>query len=536
MVPLAVTSGIDRCTDDLGPEIDVGQDESVPGPIEGTRVTEAYARTMARAIYFWAWPMVNVYNRRLGFTGLKEPGRLGGALPTAPPNRVSMLTDYIEPSERDVACPNQDVVYGAGPLALDLEPVVVQVPDFGDRFWVYQIVDLRTDSFAGMGTMYGTKSGFYLLVGPDWEGEAPTGINQVFQSKTHTGFIIPRVYMDDTAEDRRTIQTLINQIDVYPLSMFDGKAKQRDWSKSPSFPAPPSQPGGGEAPKVVPDKFWDELPAVLLDAPPLPGEQARYAEALSLVAAARKDPKLKAALIDEATTCEKDVIGPLLEFRNFGIPLPHNWTVAKNGARFGTDYFTRTAVAKSNIFVNKSNEATYFYQDLDASGARLNGNMRYALTFGNGEPPVRGFWSLTLYRRAALLRAERDQAVLHRYEEQGPQAEPGWLGDDLCAGRGTQRPGATRELAAGAEGERLFPVHPRLLAERPNCFRAVDAASRGRALTTAHTSSVSAPKRHSMATASKSAESMKNNASPDGQPITDADLCAAGRSVSGAAR
>ena len=65
-----------------------------------------------------------------------------------------MLRDYIDPAERAVACPNEDVAYGGGPLALDVSPVVMQVPDFGDRFWVYQIVDLRTDSFASLGKMY----------------------------------------------------------------------------------------------------------------------------------------------------------------------------------------------------------------------------------------------------------------------------------------------------------------------------------------------------------------------------------------------
>ena len=45
-----------------------------------------------------------------------------------------MLHDYIEPSERAVACPNQDVVYGQSVLALDREPFVIQVPDFGERF------------------------------------------------------------------------------------------------------------------------------------------------------------------------------------------------------------------------------------------------------------------------------------------------------------------------------------------------------------------------------------------------------------------
>ena len=54
-----------------------------------------------------------------------------------------MLTDYVAPDERIVACPNQDVVYGSGSLGLEESPVVIQVPDFGDRFWVYQAVDLQ---------------------------------------------------------------------------------------------------------------------------------------------------------------------------------------------------------------------------------------------------------------------------------------------------------------------------------------------------------------------------------------------------------
>src|SRR5262245_27328276 len=107
---------------------------AVPGPVEGTRITEAYARMVAREAYFWAWPMVNVYNRRLTFGKLPEPGLLGGVLPAGPVNTLAMLSDYVDPAERAVACPNQDVVYGISILALDVEPAVIQVPDFGDRF------------------------------------------------------------------------------------------------------------------------------------------------------------------------------------------------------------------------------------------------------------------------------------------------------------------------------------------------------------------------------------------------------------------
>ena len=117
-----------------------------------------------------------------------------------------------------------------------------------------------------------------------------------------------------------------------------------------------------------------------------------------MIAAAEKDPPLKAAMIDEATKADQQLVNPLLQFRNWGEQLPYHWSTVSNGAAFGTDYFTRTAVAKSNILVNTPNETKYFYQDLDGNGARLNGGNRYTVTFAKDQtPPVHGFWSLTLY-------------------------------------------------------------------------------------------------------------------------------------------
>ena len=34
---------------------------------------------------------------------------------------------------------------GLGSFSLEDEPVVAQVPDFGDRFWTYALFDARTD-------------------------------------------------------------------------------------------------------------------------------------------------------------------------------------------------------------------------------------------------------------------------------------------------------------------------------------------------------------------------------------------------------
>ena len=50
------------------------------------------------------------------------------------------------------------------------------------------------------------------------------------------------------------------------------------------------------------------------------------------------------------------------------------------------------------MFDNKPNETQYFYTDDDSTGASLDGRNSYEVTFASGqEPPVNGFWSLTLY-------------------------------------------------------------------------------------------------------------------------------------------
>jgi len=370
---------------------------SVPGPVPGTRLDVGYVSQMGRSIYFWGWPMMNIHNRKVTFEKLPEPGYISGIVPAAPPNQLTMLRDYVAPEERIVACPNQDVVYGFGVLDFTREPVVIQVPDFKDRFWVYQVVDQRTDSFANFGKMYGTKPGLYLLTGPGWNGTLPNGIAGVFHATTSYGIVVPRVFKESSPEDTQAVQPLISQITMYPLSKFNGQMQTVDWTKAPNFPTPPGT-GQEETKWVVPEKFFDELGDVLNEVPPLPGEEPMYENIRRILDAAQKDPKLKAALVASASDSEKNIVTPLFQFRNYGLPLPYNWTTQKNGADFGTDYYTRTAVAKSNILVNLQNETKYFYQDLDSTGARLNGAHSYTVTFPAGQlPPVKGFWSLTMY-------------------------------------------------------------------------------------------------------------------------------------------
>jgi hypothetical protein len=378
---------------------DAAQQDStsqVTQPATGIVMHPGYARTIAQMAYVWGWPIVNMINRRAAITQAPQPGHLNGVLPAAPRGQIGMLADYIEPSETFVACPNQDVVYGLGFFSLDEEPVLIQVPEFGNRFWVYALYDARTDQFGQLGKPYNSRPGFYLLVGPRWRGLKPDGIADIMRSSTSLGNAIPRVFQDDTPEDKKAIQPVINQIVAYPLKDFTGQMKTIEWSKAPNIPGP--QSSGEETKWVVPEKFFDQFGEALDIVDPLPGEQALYGQFRLLLDAAAKDQELKKVLVETAIETEKNVIQPFHEWKHNGRPAGNGWNRSTNNAQFGIDYFDRTGTSKSNMFDNRPNETQYFYTDYDDSGAELNGDSSYEVTFAPGqEPPVNGFWSLTLY-------------------------------------------------------------------------------------------------------------------------------------------
>jgi hypothetical protein len=361
-------------------------------------MTKAYVQAVGRVAYLWGWPLVNMYNRYLKVSQFPAPGLVGGVAPAAY-NSLAMLTDYMSPEARAVACPNQDVVYGSGFLALDKTPFILQVADFGDRFWLYQIVDARTDEISQFGKQWGTKAGFYLLVGPDWKGTPPPGISAVVRSSTPYVWVLPRVFLFDTPEDHKAIQPLLSQTVFYPVAEFDGKMKVRDWTKLPPLPGPPMT--RGETQWVFPEKFFDELPIVMKQIPPLPGEESLYRWIGSVLDAAATDPEVKQTLQETAVAADYDLVAPLFAFRYNGRAAGNGWNSPAHNGEWGTDYLNRTAGAKSNIFDNQFKETKYFYTDYDSQGMQLSGSSTYAITFPKDQtPPVKGFWSMTLYNDA----------------------------------------------------------------------------------------------------------------------------------------
>src|SRR5262249_10526752 len=123
-----------------------------------------------------------------------------------------------------------------------------------------------------------------------------------------------------------------------------------------------------------------------------------YAWIGSVLEAAAKDPEIKKTLQETAVESEREMISPLFQWHYNGRAAGNGWNSPVNNAEGGTDYLNRTGTAKSNMYDNRPEETKYIYREDDSEGKQLDGSNIYVITFAKGQvPPVKGFWSLTLY-------------------------------------------------------------------------------------------------------------------------------------------
>jgi hypothetical protein len=79
-------------------------------------------------------------------------------------------------------------------------------------------------------------------------------------------------------------------------------------------------------------------------------EEAIYAWISSVWDAAAKDSVIRQALEESFVAADNELIPPLFQWKYNGRSAGNGWTSTVNNAEWGTDYFSRTATAKSNMY------------------------------------------------------------------------------------------------------------------------------------------------------------------------------------------
>jgi hypothetical protein len=171
--------------------------------------------------YFWPRLMLSVYKRAILAQGFGD-----GPIPV---NRLSTEPQalFADPLHAPASASklattgvNRDTLPTVGWLELGKGPQVLHVPDMAGRYYSVQFTNpSKNTNFAYVGKRTtGTQTGDYLVSGPGWEGQVPSGMTQI-SSPNNSVLVLGRVLVESDG-DLSTAYDLAKQIQLTPLSQW----------------------------------------------------------------------------------------------------------------------------------------------------------------------------------------------------------------------------------------------------------------------------------------------------------------------------
>ena len=371
---------------------------TVPRLAQAQSVAPSEAEQIAIDAYVYGYSLITTEVTRVqGSNVLKTEGM------HAPTNQFGNVPRYPSADFRLVSAPNADTLYSLAWLDLS-EPQVFSHPDMGNRFYLFEMVDLwmsDLEASPSKRTADG-KAANYLMTGPGWKGSVPEGMKHI-PIATRYMVILGRTYADGTEQDYKTVNALQAQYKITPLSA---------WGKPYTPDAPPVNPNPGFSMTDNPQAVilamgtagYFNLMAKLMGnvAPPAAADSpilARIAK-IGIVPGqpfemSKLDPAVQAALKDTPQAAlrkieaSKNILGAIV----------NGWVITKGLGTYGPDdYMKRAVVAAFGWPANQERDAVYPYTEIDLTEQKLTGANKYTLTFPkDASPPARGFWSITMY-------------------------------------------------------------------------------------------------------------------------------------------
>ena len=151
--------------------------------------------------YVYGYPLVTMEMTRRVLTNVEKPEGLA-----APMGQFVSLREYPNAAFKRVTAPNADTLYSSSFIDVSREPFILQVPDEHGRYYLMPMYEAWTNIFAVPGTRTtGTAAGEFAIVGPNWHGELPPGVEQ-YRSSTNLVWLIGRTYCTGTPEDYAAVQ------------------------------------------------------------------------------------------------------------------------------------------------------------------------------------------------------------------------------------------------------------------------------------------------------------------------------------------
>lgn len=347
---------------------------------------------LATDAYVYGYPLVTMEMTRRVQTNVAKPEGT-----RSPMGQFIRARTYPDASFRDVTAPNADTLYTLAWLDVGNEPWVISIPDMKGRYFLVPMLDAWTNVFQSPGTRTtGTMAQTYAITGPGWKGTLPAGVKE-YKSPTSLVWIIGRIYCTGTPEDYAAVHALQDQFNLVPLS---------------SYGKPYTPPAGKVDPVVnmttaVRDQvnrmdavsYFTMLAQLMKRNPPASADAPELAKFAKIGLVAGKDfdaSKFDADFVKRIPQAAYDRI--LLQFKVGKVKNIHGWMYFSETGVYGTDYLNRALITAFGLGANRPQDAIYPMSQKDGDGKAYDGGNKYVLHFAKGQlPPVRGFWSVTMY-------------------------------------------------------------------------------------------------------------------------------------------
>ena len=365
-----------------------------------------YDATFALGVeaYEYGFPLLDMDRTFKISTSINWPNGRGAG----PVNLFSHFRKLADAKDRTVVLPNSDTLYSMAWLDLRKGPMVIHTKKGTKRYHVLELLDPWTENFANIGSPRGARpDGNYLVVKKNWKGKVPKGL-KLIRSPHDRIWIIGRTLVF-SKKDLPNVYKVQNTFRIVPLKKWNPK---RPYAYRYPKPAKVDQtrnehyiPGTG--PGEDPASYFDGLGALLKRFTPPARDRAILDEmkatlgigpGLTPVADGElSDPQL-AALRDVVTGAPARMQSGLLSTYFAEFDSHNGWLVARTGT-YGTDYKRRAQIARFGLGAPLPNVAVYPVALMDRNKSPLTGAKRYVVHFDpdQAKPPVKFFWSLTLY-------------------------------------------------------------------------------------------------------------------------------------------
>jgi hypothetical protein len=352
------------------------------------------AKSIAEEVYIYGYPLITMEYTKRVMTNVEEAGTK-----LAPVGQFGRMRTYPSPEDKEVTAPNADTYYTLAWLDLSTEPVVLVKPDFGERFYLLPMLSGWTDVFSVPGSRTGGGAAKnYLITGPGWNGQIPEGLEEI-KSPTAITWILGRIYCTGTTEDAQKVHALQDQMLLIPLSAYGKPYTPPKGTVDPSVDM--KTPVREQVHSLSTVDYFKLLAKLLKNNPPAPGDSAIVTKMARLgivpgeeFDASRLDTIIVNAINGVAKPAQEKIMSSLPEFGK----IVNGWSFIPETGNYSTRYLFRALVTAIGLGANLPQDAIYPVATKDFAGEPLSGANKYMIHFEKGQtPPVKGFWSLTMY-------------------------------------------------------------------------------------------------------------------------------------------